>query len=61
MTRTLSIAGLANARDLGGLARKGGGVTPAGVFVRAERLDLVDAAGWQSLWSIGVRTVIDLR
>ena len=61
MTRTLSIAGLANARDLGGLAREGGGVTPRGVFVRAERLDLVDADGWRALTAYGVRTVIDLR
>ena len=61
MTRTLTIAGLANARDLGGLERKDGTLTPAGVFIRAERLDLVDAEGWRTLQARGVRTVIDLR
>ncbi|WP_337006198.1 MULTISPECIES: tyrosine-protein phosphatase [unclassified Microbacterium] len=61
MTRTLHISGLANARDLGGLERRDGAETPTGVFIRAERLDRVDADGWRSLRAIGVRTVVDLR
>ncbi|MBO3663930.1 tyrosine-protein phosphatase [Microbacterium stercoris] len=61
MERTLTIAGLANARDLGGLTRRDGSVTPWGVFVRTERLDRVDAQGWDALRAHGVRTVIDLR
>ena len=61
MTRTLRISGLANARDLGGLPRVDGTMTPNGVFVRAERIDLVDVDGWNALSSLGVRTVIDLR
>lgn len=61
MTSTLRIAGLANARDLGGLLRADGTKTPSGVFVRAERLDLVDASGWDELQAAGVRTIIDLR
>lgn len=61
MTRTLRVSGLANARDLGGLERTDGTLTPTGVFVRAERLDRVDSDGWRSLRSFGVRTVVDLR
>lgn len=61
MTSALRIAGLANARDLGGLDRADGTTTPTGVFVRAERLDLVAASGWDALQAVGVRTVIDLR
>lgn len=57
----LAINGLANVRDLGGLERNDGSLTPAGVFVRAEMLDRVDAAGWHALRVHGVRTVIDLR
>jgi len=61
MRSSLRIAGLANARDLGGLERTDGTTTPTGIFVRAERLDLVDASGWDALQAAGVRTVIDLR
>lgn len=61
MGRSLAISGLANARDLGGLHRQNGLLTPLGVFIRAERLDRVDAEGWESLHAYGIRTVIDLR
>ena len=61
MRRTVAVEGLANARDLGGLPRSGGGTTPAAVFVRSERPDLVTEAGWSSLHTLGVRTVLDLR
>lgn len=61
MERFLSVAGLANARDLGGLKRMDGSVTPTGAFIRAEMLDRLDESGWEYLWSYGVRTVIDLR
>lgn len=57
----LSVAGLANVRDLGGLERHDGTTTPAGVFLRCETLDRVTAEGWGSLRGLGVRTVIDLR
>ncbi|WP_217183884.1 tyrosine-protein phosphatase [Streptomyces sp. AC495_CC817] len=57
----LSIDGLANIRDLGGLSRRHGGLTPSGVFLRSETLDRVSADGWQALHDHGVRTVIDLR
>ncbi|WEK59795.1 MAG: tyrosine-protein phosphatase [Candidatus Microbacterium colombiense] len=57
----MTIDGLANARDLGGLERNGGSMTPSNVFVRAERLDRVTASGWDRLIAQGVRTVVDLR
>ncbi|MBD7957379.1 tyrosine-protein phosphatase [Microbacterium sp. Sa4CUA7] len=61
MSTALSVDGLANARDLGGMERKNGSLTPAGVFVRAEVLDRLDESGWAALRDHGVRTVIDLR
>ncbi|MFT4163782.1 MAG: tyrosine-protein phosphatase [Microlunatus sp.] len=61
VTRVVSITGLANARDLGGLDRHDGTLTPSGVFIRTEMLDRVDAAGWEQLRCYGVKTVIDLR
>jgi protein-tyrosine phosphatase len=60
-SRDLTIDGLANARDLGGLERADGSTTPHGVFVRAELLDRVTPRGWDALRDHGVRTVIDLR
>ncbi len=61
MKPTLRIDGLANVRDLGGLERTDGTVTPSGVFIRSERLERVDSEGWQAVYAHGVRTVIDLR
>ncbi|RYF29004.1 MAG: tyrosine-protein phosphatase [Chloroflexi bacterium] len=59
--RALNIDGLVNARDLGGLRRKNGTVTPHGVFYRSENIDLVRPFGWSQLKDSGVKTVIDLR
>jgi protein-tyrosine phosphatase len=56
----LEIPGLHNARDLGGLPMPGGR-TPARLFVRADSLHALDAAGADQLIDYGVRTVIDLR
>lgn len=61
MPTPLPVDGLANVRDLGGLERTDGSLTPSGVFVRAEMLDRLDASGWDALRAHGVRTVIDLR
>jgi len=61
MQTTLAVDGLANARDLGGLERNNGSLTPVGVFVRAEMLDRLGASGWDALRIHGVRTIIDLR
>lgn len=55
------ISGLANARDLGGLVREDGSRTPAGSFIRSERLDLLSGDDWELVQELGVRTVIDLR
>jgi hypothetical protein len=58
--RTLRVAGLVNARDLGGL-RTGTGTTPTGVFYRSENIDWVTPTGWQAVFDAGIRTVVDLR
>ncbi|MGT2424615.1 tyrosine-protein phosphatase [Amnibacterium kyonggiense] len=59
--RTLAVEGLANARDLGGLPLVGGGETPRGVFLRAERPELVTGRGWAALRRHGLSAVLDLR
>lgn len=61
MRLPIVVEGLANVRDLGGLKRTDGSVTPMGVFVRSEVLDRLDDSGWEALRVYGVRTVIDLR
>ncbi len=62
MDRSIDVDGLVNARDLGGLRRRDGAVTPRGVFpFRAENIDWVRPAGWDQLRALGVRTVVDLR
>ena len=55
------VDGLANVRDLGGLERSDGSLTPTGVFLRSEMLDRLSASAWHALRGYGVRTVIDLR
>ena len=61
MDRTLHADGLTNARDLGGLPRRDGSVTPSGVFFRAENVDRLTPAGWDRVYAAGVRSVVDLR
>lgn len=61
INRTLHIDGLVNARDLGGLRRNNGTLTPYGVFYRAENIDLILPTGWNQLKKTGIRTVVDLR
>lgn len=60
-SRTLVVDGLANARDLGGLRLRHGGLTPRGVFCRSASADLITAAGWEQVRAAGIRTVVDLR
>lgn len=55
------VDGLVNVRDLGGLRRVDGALTPLGVFLRSENVDAVTEHGWEQLRALGVRTVIDLR
>ena len=59
--RAIAVEGLCNARDLGGLLRANGDVTPFGTFYRAENLERVTARGWGQLHDLGVRSVVDLR
>lgn len=59
--RALTVDGLVNARDLGGLPLTGGGTTPHGVFFRSENVDAVTTRGWDELHALGIRTVVDLR
>lgn len=59
--RAIDVPGLVNARDLGGLPRRQGGTTPTGVFCRSESIDRVDTDGWEALWRLGIRSVVDLR
>ena len=59
--RTLDIDGLVNARDLGGLRRTNGMLTPYGVFYRSESVDLILPSGWEQLRESGIRTIVDLR
>lgn len=59
--RALCVDGLVNARDLGGLRRRDGSLTPSGVFFRSENVDWVSEAGWEQLREAGIRTVVDLR
>lgn len=57
----LDVDGLAAVRDLGGLPRVDGSVTPAGVFYRAANVDRVTPGGWERVRAAGIRTVVDLR
>jgi len=60
-SRTLRVEGLVNARDLGGLRRKNGTLTPRRVFFRSENVDWVTPAGWDQMHKAGIRTIVDLR
>ena len=59
--RDLDWPGALNARDLGGLPTKDGGVTRRGVLVRTDLLNRYTPEGLAALRAYGVRTVIDLR
>jgi hypothetical protein len=59
--RNLDWSGTYNARDLGGLAIRGGGRTAAGEIVRSDSLQGLTAQGWEEVEAFGVRTVVDLR
>lgn len=61
MGRAIAVDGLANARDLGGLRRRDGSLTPRGVFYRSENVDRVTQAGWEQVRAAGIRTIVDLR
>jgi protein-tyrosine phosphatase len=60
-TRHLDWEGCFNARDLGGLPTRDGGLTRWGAVVRCDAPSGLTAAGWTALVAHGVRTVVDLR
>ena len=53
--------GLANLRDLGGLALTSGGETRHRAIWRSGHPDALDEDGWQWLIDVGIRTIVDLR
>ncbi|MET4540855.1 protein-tyrosine phosphatase [Arthrobacter bambusae] len=59
--RAFRVEGLVNARDLGGLERADGTLTPHGVFFRSDNVDRIRPDGWQQVYEAGIRTVVDLR
>ena len=59
--RAVSWDGFHNARDLGELPTRDGGVTRRGAFYRSATVELVTAEGWHAAHEAGVRTVVDLR
>ena len=58
---TIGWDGFHNARDLGGLPTRDGGMTRPGALIRSAGLFLVTEAGWQAAYDAGVRTIVDLR
>ena len=59
--RCVSVDGIYNMRDLGGLPRHDGGSVPRGRIYRADNLANLSPAGVAALLRLGVRTVVDLR
>ncbi len=53
--------GLVNARDLGGIALRGGGRTRSGAYARSEHPLYLTPTGWGQLRSYGVRTITSLE
>jgi protein-tyrosine phosphatase len=61
-SRWIALQGAVNARDLGGLALRGGGTTAPGVLLRADNLQGLTAGDVGRLVDdLGVRAVVDLR
>lgn len=61
MTNWLVADGLFNGRDLGGLPRRDGTLTPTGRFYRSASVDSVTPRGWKQIRAAGITSVIDLR
>lgn len=53
--------GFVNARDLGGVPVRGGGVTKHGVIVRSEHPSFLTENGWRQAEQYGIRTIISLE
>lgn len=59
--RRLLLQGLHNARDLGGYAVEGGGVTRYGVFIRSEAPCSLEKTDIEALLAYGLGASLDLR
>ena len=59
--RYVTVDGIYNMRDLGGLPRHDGGTVPRGRFYRADNLASLPPDGVATVLRLGIRTVIDLR
>jgi len=59
--RSLHISSLPNARDLGGISLRNGGVIECGKVIRSASPQFLTPEGAEELFSYGVRTIIDLR
>ena len=59
--RTIDLNGVLNTRDLGGLQTEDGRKVRTGQIIRSGEIDDIDAAGLDTLDTLGVSTVIDLR
>jgi len=59
--RSLHVGGLPNARDLGGISLRNGGVVDCGKVIRSASPQFLTSEGADELFLYGVRTIIDLR
>ena len=59
--RHVTVSGIYNMRDLGGLRRANGQQTKQHVVYRADNLGWLNPEGVSALEDLGIRTVIDLR
>jgi hypothetical protein len=60
-SRDVAWEGFFNARDLGGLLTRHGGVTRDRALIRSADPRFVTRAGWRQAYQAGVRTIVDLR
>lgn len=60
-TREISVPGVRNFRDIGGLPLKNGGRTKRGVVFRSAKFDGIEPEGEAVLEALGVRAVVDFR
>jgi protein-tyrosine phosphatase len=60
-SRQLKWDGCSNVRDLGGLRTVDGRRTRWGAVVRSDDPSQLTAAGWESLFAYGIRTIISLQ
>ena len=59
--RAISLEGVQNTRDLGGLRTEDGRTVRKGQLIRSGEIDEIDADGKAALEDIGVTSIVDLR